>query len=110
MDRITDLIDRYFAMWNETDAETATYIDPAVEGERHDGIDNMVNTVQERFPEHRFPRTSEVDCHHDRLRFRWELAPKDGALLVEGTDFGVVAEDGRLQATVGFFDQAPAAQ
>ncbi|MBV9633506.1 MAG: nuclear transport factor 2 family protein [Methylobacteriaceae bacterium] len=120
MNKTTELVDRYFAMWNETDAkrrrhliasiwtESASYVDPAVEGKSQEGIDGMVKTIQERFPEHRFRRTSEVDCHHNRLRFRWELAPKDGAVLVGGTDFGILGEDGRLQEIVGFFDQAPA--
>jgi hypothetical protein len=122
MSDLTDLIDRYFAMWNETDAArrreliartwtaTASYLDPMLQGEDHAGIDAMVQGVQARFPGHRFRRTSEIDAHHDRVRFSWELAPQGGAALVTGTDFGVVAADGRLQTITGFFDQAPASR
>jgi hypothetical protein len=120
MSNLTDLIDRYIAMWNETDAkrrrdliarvwsENASYLDPLMQGEGHSGIDAMVNGVQERFPGHRFRRTSDVDAHHDRVRFAWELAPEKGPALVSGIDFGVVAGD-RLQAITGFLDQVPAA-
>ncbi len=120
MSNLTDLIDRYIAMWNETDearrraliagvwTEGASYLDPMLEGQGRSGIEAMVRGVQERFPGHRFRRTSEVDAHHDRLRFRWELGPEGGPAVVEGSDVGIVAA-GRLEAITGFFDAAPAA-
>jgi hypothetical protein len=122
MSDLTDLIDRYIAMWNETDAarrreliartwtDTASYLDPMLQGEGQAGIDAMVQGVQARFPGHRFRRTSEVDAHHDRVRFSWALVTEGGAALVTGTDVGVVAADGRLQTITGFLDQAPASR
>ena len=116
---LTQLVDAYIAMWNETHAgrrraliartwvEGASYLDPVMQGEGRSGIDAMVAGVQQRFPGHRFRRTSEVDAHHDRLRFCWELAPEGGAALVKGTDVGVIS-DGKLTAITGFFDQVPA--
>lgn len=115
---LTELTDRYFAVWNETDrtrrrdliaqtwTETASYLDPLIGGEGCDGIDAMVQAVQTRFAGHRFRRTSAVDAHHDRLRFSWELAPEGGPAIAYGTDFGVVAADGRLQTITGFLDAA----
>jgi hypothetical protein len=112
------LIDRYIAMWNATDAEdrrdlvagawteTASYVDPQMDGQGHDGIDAMVQAVQDRFPNHRFHRTSEVDAHNDRVRFAWELKAEGEAPLVRGVDFGVVSPDGRLQSITGFFEPA----
>lgn len=120
MTKHTELVDRYIAMWNETDAarrrdliahvwtRDGSYVDPVMQGDGHGGIDTMVQGVQARFPGHRFTRTSEVDVHHDRLRFAWELGPAGGAAIVKGVDFGVVAGD-RLQQITGFFNQAPAA-
>jgi SnoaL-like domain len=96
MSHLTDLIDAYIAMWNETNdarrreliarvwTEDARYLDPALEGEGRSGIDTMVRGVQERFPGHRFRRTSDVDSHHDRLRFGWELGPENGPAIVKG--------------------------
>jgi hypothetical protein len=121
MSTVTALIDRYIAMWNETDGkrrrdliaqvwtENGSYLDPVLQAEGHAGIDAMVQGVHERFPGHRFRRTSDVDAHHDRVRFSWELGPESGPAIVKGVDFGVVAHGERLQAVTGFFDQAPAA-
>lgn len=121
MNNTTDLIDRYIAMWNgpdgerrrgliaETWTEDSSYIDPVMSSQGRDGIDSMVQGVQERFPGHRFRRISDVDAHNDRVRFKWELAPESGPAVVEGTDFGVMSE-GRLQTITGFFDTKPASQ
>ena len=112
---VTELIDRYFAIWNETDAEArrnliawtyteqATYLDPMLQAQGRDGIDQMVKTVHEKYPGYTFTRTSEVDSHHDRARFSWQLAPKGGPALVKGIDFVILSPDGRLQSVTGFF-------
>ncbi|MEO7909157.1 MAG: nuclear transport factor 2 family protein [Roseiflexaceae bacterium] len=119
MENLAELIDGYFAAWNETDAEqrrgmitriwsdNASYLDPLMQGVGHAGIDTMIQDVQERFVGHRFHRTSDLDVHHGCIRFSWKLAPEGGPTLVAGTDFGVVAADGRLQTITGFFDQVP---
>jgi hypothetical protein len=121
MNDLTDLVDRYIAMWNETDparrrdliartfTKTASYVDPVLQGDGPTGIDAMVQAVQQRYPGYRFRRTSDVDAHHGRVRFSWSLAPEGGPVFVDGIDVGVVAEN-RLQAITGFFDHAPAAQ
>ena len=75
-----------------------------LEGEGHAGIDGMVRSVQDRFPGHRFHRTGDVEAHHDRIRFTWELGPAVGPAMVKRTDFGLLAGD-RLQANAGFFDR-----
>lgn len=115
-----ELVDRYIAMWNETDparrhaliqrlwTEDATHLDPTTGVEGRDAIDGLVRTVQARFPGHRFERTSEVDSHNGRLRFSWALAPDRGAPALSGTDFGAVSEDGRLRNVTSFFDASPA--
>lgn len=114
----TDLVDRYFAAWNETDAarrrdliartwtEDAAYVDPLAQGNGRDGIDAMIAAVQTQFPGLRFRRTGDVDTHNDRVRFAWELGPAGGDPLAGGVDFGVIA-DGRLQSITGFLDFAP---
>ncbi len=115
-----ELVDRYIAMWNETDparrreliqrlwTDDCAHLDPTARVAGRDGIDGLVGTVQGRFPGCRFRRTSEVDSHNGRLRFSWELAPDRGAPAVSGTDFGAVAEDGRLRSVTSFFDAVPA--
>ena len=66
----------------------------------------MIEAVQARFPGYRFRRTSEIDAHHDRVRFSWELSPDGDGALAGGLDVGVVA-DGRLRSITGFLDFAP---
>jgi len=116
MSNLTSLVDRYIAMWNETDAkrrrapiaevwtEGASYRDPQLEGDGRAGIDAMVERVQAAYPGYRFKRISEVDSHHDQIRFAWELGPEAGPLFVRGVDVGVVAGE-KLAAITGFFDQ-----
>jgi len=119
MSNAADLVDRYIAIWNETDAdrrraliartwtETARYLDPLMQSDGHTGIDTMIAGVQAKFPGHRFSLTGKVDAYQDRIRFSWALAPEGGAALVKGTDFAVL-EGERLQAVTGFLDQVPA--
>jgi len=118
MSNFTDLIDRYIATWNETEAERrrdliartwtedSTYLDPLMRGEGRGGIDDMIRGVQAQFPGLLFRRTSDVDAHNNRVRFAWELGPEGGPALTGGVDFGVIDGD-RLQAITGFLDFAP---
>ena len=122
MSPATELIDRYIAMWNETDAARrqaliartwsgqARYLDPLMQGEGHAGIDAMVAGVQQAYPGNRFRRTSEVDVHHDCVRFCWTLGPEGGPALAQGVDFGLLAGDVEkgeavLLSVTGFLDQ-----
>ncbi len=118
MTSYAELIDRYIATWNETDprrrkeliastwTEDSRYVDPLVQGEGRNGINAMIEAVQKQFSGLRFRRAGDVDAHHDRLRFKWELGPEGGPAVVAGVDFGVI-RDGLLQAISGFIDFAP---
>ena len=115
--KVVELVDHYIAMWNETDAQRrrrliaeiwadgATYLDPVLSGEGRDGIDAMVNAVHEKYPGHRFKRTSDVNAHHDRAQFAWELGPDGGLVLVKGVDFAVLSAEGCLKNVTGFFTE-----
>lgn len=120
MNQSTDLLDRYFAVWNQRDAEMrrdliaqtwaedASYLDPLMQGQGYLAIDRMVQNVQQQFAGHQFRQIGVADAHHDRLRFSWELVSESGPIVVAGTDFGVLAADGRFQSVTGFLDQTPA--
>lgn len=121
MSDVTSTVDTYLAMWNETDPARRAqhiarawtgdgrYVDPMLEAEGHAALGEMVTGVQAKFPGHRFRRVSGVDVHHDELRFGWELAGPDGAVVVAGLDVGTLAPDGRLRHITGFFGELPAA-
>lgn len=116
-----DLVERYLAAWNERDprkrgdliaktyAEDATYTDPHREGAGHGGLSTMIEAVHAMFPDaYRFRLASDVESHHDRLRFRWEAGgTPDAPLHFGGTDFATLSADGRIQSVTGFTDFAP---
>jgi len=116
-----ELIGRYIAAWNETDperrraliartwTECGSYVDPLAESRGHAGIDAMIEGIRARLPGLRFRLTGAVESHHDRVRLCWELAPEAGTPVAKGTDFGVLADDGRLRCVTGFLD-TPSAQ
>jgi hypothetical protein len=116
-DTLTSCIDRYIDMWNEEDAERraalidaawaddASYLDPLLEAVGRVGLSEMVATVHGHYPGYRFRRRSDVDVHHDRVRFAWDLVKPDGEVFVAGVDVGEVADDGRLRRITGFFGE-----
>src|SRR4051794_22954115 len=93
-------IDRYLAALNEDDETTrltlveqaftpdATFADPLLEAAGHEEIAGLAPVVQAQFPGARFRRTTEVDAHHEYIRFGWELRAEDGSVIVGGVDAG----------------------
>jgi hypothetical protein len=119
MDKLTSTVDAYLAAYGEPDAgrraelieqawaPDGQLIDPPLTGEGHAGISEMAAAVQRQFAGHRFRRTSDVDAHHDHLRFAWELVAPDGSVALTGMDAGELAADGRLRRITGFFGDLP---
>lgn len=117
--QITPVIDRYIAVWNESDAsrrrdliaqtwtEDAHYVDPLVNAEGRDAIDATVAAAQAQFPGHVFRLAGPIDTHHNLARFTWELVPEGGNDAVAiGFDVALLA-DGQLQDVYGFLDFIP---
>jgi hypothetical protein len=109
------IIDTYFAMWNEGDrarrldliaqawTDDAHYVDPLSDVTGHEGLADMVDAVRAQFPGATLQRTSELDPHHNVVKFGWSATGTDGSVIVAGTDVAVLAPDGRLTALAGFF-------
>jgi hypothetical protein len=121
MSNINEIVLRYLAVWNERDAqrrralvaktwtEDGSYIDRARDGVGHDRIDRMIATAQEHFPGYRLNLASGIEAHHDYVRFSWVAGgTAEAPLYLKGTDFAVIAGDGRLKSVIGFTDAAPA--
>jgi hypothetical protein len=121
MSNINEIVLRYLAVWNERDAqrrralvaktwtEDGNYIDRVRDGAGHDRIDQMIATAQEHFPGYRLNLASGIEAHHDYVRFSWVAGgTAEAPLYLKGTDFAVVAGDGRLKSVIGFTDAAPA--
>lgn len=115
----TDLADRYFEIWNETDparraelvaaswSADGLYVDPLFEARGHTALSDLVAGAHQLFPGHRFTRTGTIDHHHDRIRWSWELAAPGAAPVAGGTDIVTLTPDGRLAEVIGFHDFAP---
>ena len=74
----------------------------------HENISTMIQGVQEQLPGYRLRLTSPADAHNDRVRFQWEAGgTAEAPLHFVGTDFGFIADDGRLKSVNGFLDEAP---
>jgi hypothetical protein len=119
MPDVNTLVEDYIAAWNEPDADRrraavrevfsadATYLDPVMQGEGHEGLDAMIAAAQGQFPGHRFVLAGSPDAHHDRLRFTWRLVGPDGGRAVAtGHDFATLDADGRMRAVTGFLEMA----
>jgi hypothetical protein len=115
----TDQVSRYLETWNETDAdlrleaiadlwdENGSYTDPlfAVRGVMQ--IHELIGGFQAQYPGLTFAQTGEVEAHHNLARFTWDLMTPAGDVIAKGMDVALFAEDGRISAIAGFFDQAP---
>ena len=118
---VNQVIVQYLAAWNEPDAkrrrqlvaqawtEDGAYIDRVREGHGHDSIDQMIAKAQEHFSGYRLNLASGIEAHHDYVRFSWVAGgTADAPLYIKGTDFALIADDGRLKSVIGFVDAAPA--
>lgn len=113
---IEQVVEDYFAMWNEVDTERrrtiiaetwtpdARYKDPMVAADGQDGLVAMVAAVHEQFPGHRFHLTSAIDAYQDRARWGWELVGPDD-VIAAGVDFAALTTDGCLSEVIGFLEQ-----
>jgi hypothetical protein len=126
MKEANDLAQLYIATWNERDAgkrlelvaktytESGLYIDPVRSGKGHEEISAMIATVQQQFSAYVICLKGEPDAHNDRLRFQWQGTfqrdtggVKEAPAHFVGTDFGIIAGDGRFASITGFVDVRP---
>ncbi len=107
-------IDAYVAAWNETDAakraalledgtgEDLWYRDPMLEADSRDGFAAVLGAVQQQLPGHVLTRTSDVDAHHDLVRFNWALGVPGEAPTFSGVDIAKFDGDDKLHRIIGF--------
>lgn len=123
MSEINAVVDRYFAFWNEADperrqmlasrvfADDLRYVGPLITAEGRDEIEAVAQRLASEMPGLSLQPIGEVEEHHDRLRYRWEIIRPDGETrFAAGTDIAIMAEDGRLRAITVFLDQPPVIQ
>jgi hypothetical protein len=116
-----EIIDRYIAAWNETDAvkrrervgslwaADGSYTDPLADVRGPDAIAGLIGAAQEQFPGLVFTLGGPVDANHNQARFTWHLGPAGAEPVVIGFDVVVLDGDGRIASVHGFLDQVPTA-
>lgn len=112
-------VDRYFEAWNEPDpakrtalvgvawATEARSVDPLADVTGRGAICDMIGAVHEQFPGLSVQRSTDVDSHHDQVRFGWEILDAAGNIVVAGIDIARLDERGHLAELVGFFGELP---
>ena len=118
---VNDIVVRYLAAWNEQDTkqrrdliaatwtDDGTYVDRVRDGRGHESIDGMIAKAQGQFPGYRLNLASGIETHRDYVRFSWVAGgTPDAPLYIKGTDFALIADDGRFKSVIGFVDAAPA--
>jgi hypothetical protein len=112
------IVTQYVDAWNETDAavrkilldqcwaDEGVYIDPTVELAGRDQLLHHIAKVQSARPGARLEFMSDIDVHHNVVRFLWRLVRADGTTGDTSIDFGEIGPDGRLIKIVGFFGDA----
>lgn len=120
-DATTALVDAYFEMWRQPEAEArralvegvftpdGRHVDPLADARGHAEVEAMVGGVHATYPGFAIERTSGIDQHGDQVRYAWRLDLADGTTLVEGLDIAELAADGRLARVAGFWGDLPAA-
>jgi hypothetical protein len=118
---LNETVDTWLAAWTERDetrrqeligqvwAADGKLADPPMQATGHRELTAVTAAVQAQFPGHTFRRATNIDTHHNFLRYGWELVAADGAVALAGMDVAVVADDGKFQRIVGFFGDLPAA-
>jgi hypothetical protein len=115
-----EIIERYIAAWNETDAAKrrelvgalwaadGSYTDPLADVRGPDAIAELIGAAQQQFPGFGFTLGGPVDVNHHQARFTWHLGPAGAEPVVIGFDVVVLDGDGRIASVHGFLDRVPA--
>ncbi len=116
---VNEVVQAYIAAWHEPAedkrreflaqswAEDGQYTDPLQQYTGREALNQGIAGFQERRLGAWFVLASDIEYHHNMLRFSWKCLRADDTTLVEGTDFGELASDGRLTRIVGFFGPVP---
>ena len=106
---ITQLVDRYIAIWHEPDTErrrrsvAQLWTEDGVQFLQsrdirvHKALEERVEAANEEFVQtggFLFRRSGDVQGHHEALKFTWEMVPASGGDVgATGTIFLLLSED-----------------
>jgi SnoaL-like domain len=100
--------------WNEHDpgkrralldasvASDIAFTDPQYAVKGIDAFDQMMADFQARMPNAKCVRTSEIDHHHNRVRYHWSVIIDENT-KVDGFDASSINDEGKVDRVDGFF-------
>lgn len=117
---VTELIDRYIAMWHEPNAERRRAIIAelwvadcadimrSLDARGYEAIEGRVTRAHEKWVRDAgfaFRPRGKIASHHNVVKFGWEMV-SDGGRKTEGAgfDFFILGEDGRIRVVYQFGD------
>ena len=118
MSDIPESFFHYLQAWNEADtarirahlersvAPDVLFVDPANTTRSIDELESMIVRARRERPTAAYLRTSGVDGHNRRYRYRWEVHV-DGKLALPGMDVTTIDAEGRIVQIDGFFGDLP---
>jgi uncharacterized protein len=110
---MSQLVDRYIAIWHESDAEQrrrsvaqlwaeeGVQFTQSREIRGHKALEERVEAAHEKFVKtgrFLFRRSGDTQEHHNALKFDWEMVPASGGdVAAAGTIFLLLSDDGRIR-------------
>ena len=120
MAQATDFVERYVALWNETDAKKrraeiealwspdGQHYTKAAAYNGYAELEERVNRSYERSIApglNVFRHADNIDAHHNVIRFNWHMQRKaTDEIMATGFEFLVLADDGRIRTDYQFID------
>ena len=115
---LNELVDCYIAVWHEPDAElrrkriAELWVEDGVQFTRsheirgYKALEERVEAAHEEFVQTGgfvFRLASDVDAHHNAVKFSWEMVPTAGGeAAAAGTIFLLLSDDGRIRLDYQF--------
>jgi hypothetical protein len=120
-DRAVELVTAYLAAWTERRspvrrrllhhcwAETGTFSSWTMHVKGFDAMDTHIGSALRQQPRRcRRVRTSEVHSRNGKVSFTWALLDEDTNVVLEGSEFAEVGDDGRFARVTSFAGRPPA--
>ncbi|XZF14097.1 nuclear transport factor 2 family protein [Chitinophagaceae bacterium MMS25-I14] len=114
---IQQLAEKHLAIWSERDvakrkewisevyAADVEITDPSFLVNGPDGLNDLINDLQQKFPGYIFSVQKPVQSHHNVARLFWQYGPADNPAATTGQDI-LVVENGKIKTLYVFLDDA----
>jgi SnoaL-like domain len=118
-DELDQFVNRYIAVWNESDtdlrregiaalwSDDGAYVDPSTEQHGYNAIETTVAKVHDEFAAKGlvFMPANTTDGHHNLVRVDWKMfSAGRGEMAASGSDFLVLRDDRRISSDYRFIN------